>query len=488
MLLHKPAHELSELLKAKEISSQELTEMYINRIEEIEPRFNAYITKTHELARAKAKQVDARRAKGENLHILAGIPMAIKENIQTNGILTTNGSKMLANFIAPYDATIVHKLKNADVVLLGKTNMDEFAMGSTTENSYFGATKNPWDESCVPGGSSGGSAAAVAASEACYAIGSDTGGSIRQPAAFCGIVGLKPTYGRVSKYGITSFASSMEQAGPMTRDVEDCALVAKAISGYDEKDCMTSEVEVPDYQAELGKSIKGLRIGLPKEYFEYGIEKQTKDKVFAAIKKLEDLGAIVEEMSMPHTEYALRAYYLIAPGECSSNMACFDSVRYGFRGGNMLNVSDMSRESRTLAFGRELKKRLMFGTYIQREGMIKDYFLRAQKVRTLIRQDFEVAFKKYDLLVTSTTYAPTYEFGFKQAEPLRVYENDVYTASANLADVPAITIPCGLVDGKPVGMQLIGKWFDELTLFRVAHAFEQATDFHKNTPVIGGCN
>ncbi|WP_227764862.1 Asp-tRNA(Asn)/Glu-tRNA(Gln) amidotransferase subunit GatA [Zhaonella formicivorans] len=479
------AHELREKLIKKEISSVELTNVFYSRIEAVENHIKSYVTFTKERALKKARQIDAMLARGEQTHPLAGIPMALKDNLCTQGVRTTCSSKMLENYIPPYDATVVERLDAAGAVTLGKLNMDEFAMGSSTENSRFFPTCNPWDLERVPGGSSGGPSAAVAAGEAVYSLGSDTGGSIRQPASLCGVVGLKPTYGLVSRYGLVAFASSLDQIGPFTRDVTDCALVLQAIAGHDPMDSTSADLPVPNYQEALIPDVKGLKIGVPKEYFAAGLDPEVEQLVKQAIKKYEELGAIIEETSMPHTEYALPAYYVIAPAECSSNLARYDGVRYGYRDKDAEDIVSMFMKTRDEGFGPEVKRRIMLGTYALSSGYYDAYYLKALKVRTLIKQDFDRAFTKYDVLLTPTTTSVAFKFGEKTDDPLAMYQNDICTVTINLAGVPAISIPCGFSRGLPVGLQLIAKPFGETTLFRAAYAFESVTDYHRQRPQVG---
>ncbi len=479
------AHELHDKLVNKEISSVELTENLYARIDEVEDKVNAYITLDKENALAQAAKVDAKIAAGEKIAPLAGIPGALKDNICTNGLLTTCASKMLANFVPMYDATVITKLRADDAVFLGKTNMDEFAMGSTTKTSYYGVTHNPWNLDCVPGGSSGGSAAAIAAGEAIWTLGSDTGGSIRQPSAFNGCVGLKPTYGRVSRSGGVPFASSLDQIGPITRDVTDAALVMNSICGYDAMDSTSLPVEVPDFTKALRQDVKGLRIGLPKEYFGEGIDPKVKAEISKAVETYKALGAEVVEVSLPHSKYAVAIYYIIAPAEASANFARFDGVRYGYRNMEATTSAEMTTLSRTEGFGYEVRHRLMLGTYVLSSGYYDAYYNKAMQVRTLIRQDFEKAFEQCDVLLTPTS--PVTAFPIDGAmDPLALYALDITTIPANMAGLPGISIPCGFVDGMPVGMQLIGKVLDEETILRAAYTFEQATDFHKVMAPLGG--
>ena len=434
---------------------------------------HAYISLDEEGALRKAEEVDARVARGEEVGVLAGVPVAVKDNICIKGMRTTCASKILENFVSPYDATVVEKLKAADAVFLGKTNLDEFAMGSSTENSYFGPTRNPHDPERVPGGSSGGSAAALAAGEAVLALGSDTGGSIRQPASFCGVVGLKPTYGRVSRYGLVAFASSLDQIGPMARNVRDTALLLNVISGYDPRDSTSAPVEVPDFTKALDEGIEGIRIGLPREYFAEGLEDEVREKVLEAVDILKGEGAEVVEVSLPHTKYAIATYYIVAPAEASSNLARYDGVKYGFRAEGR-DLYEMYCNTRSQGFGEEVKRRIMLGTYTLSAGYYEAYYLKALKVRTLIKQDFEEAFETCDLLATPTSPTVAFRLGEKVADPLTMYLSDVYTVSVNLAGLPGISVPCGSSDGLPVGLQLIGRPFDEETLLRVAHVVERS--------------
>ena len=468
-------HEIGELLNKKEISSLELSQQCLERIANIDGEIKAFLTVTKEQALEKAKIIDEKRSKGESLSPLAGIPMALKDNLCTEGIATTCGSQILHNFVPPYNATVVDKLLGADSVLLGKVNMDEFAMGSSTENSSFFVTKNPWDLNSVPGGSSGGSAAAVASDQAIFALGSDTGGSIRQPAAFCGVVGLKPTYGLVSRYGLVAYASSLDQIGPFTKDVTDTALVLNAIAGHDSLDSTSANIDYPDYTQFLKNDIKGMRIGLPQEYLGEGIDTEVEQKIKEAVKKLEELGAIVEECSLPHTQYAMPAYYIIAPAEASSNLARYDGVRYGYRTEGAEDVLTMFSRTRNEGFGTEVKRRIMLGTYALSSGYYDAYYLKALKVRALIKQDFDQAFNKFDCLLTPTSPSVAFQFGSK-ADPISMYKQDVCTIPINLAGIPALSMPYGLVDNKPVGIQLIGKAFDEGTLLRIAYTLEQNSD------------
>lgn len=479
------AHELHDKLVKKEISSVELTENVYSRIDEVEDKVQAYVTLDKENALAQAAKVDAKIAAGEEIAPLAGIPGAIKDNICTKGLLTTCSSKMLSNVVPIYDAHVITKLRADDAIFTGKTNMDEFAMGSTTETSYFHKTYNPWNLERVPGGSSGGSAAAIAAGEAIWSLGSDTGGSIRQPASFNGCVGIKPTYGRVSRYGCVAFASSLDQIGPITRDVTDAATVLNCICGKDEHDSTSLPVDVPDFTKALRTDVKGLRIGLPKEYYGEGVDAKVKAEIEKAVKKYEELGAEIVDVSLPHTEYAVITYYIIAPAEASANLARYDGVRYGFRASNATSAPEMTRLSRTEGFGPEVRRRIMLGTYVLSSGYYDAYYKKAMQVRTLIRRDFNEAFEKCDVLLTPTSPVVAYPVDGKM-DPLSIYMLDVTTIPVNMAGLPGISIPCGFADGMPVGMQLIGKVLDEETVLRAAYTFEQATDFHKAMAPLGG--
>jgi aspartyl-tRNA(Asn)/glutamyl-tRNA(Gln) amidotransferase subunit A len=480
--LHKlTIHESHELLKKKEISSEELTKALFERIKNVDDKIKAYITLDEERALLKSREVDK---KGDFSNPLTGIPAAIKDNICTKDLKTTCSSKILANFIPPYDATVSARLKTGDVVFLGKTNMDEFAMGSSTENSAFFATRNPWDTSRVPGGSSGGSAAAVAADECIFAIGSDTGGSIRQPAGYCGVVGMKPTYGRVSRFGLVAYASSLDQIGPITKDVTDCALVLNAIAGHDKLDSTSADIPVPDYTESLKPDVTGMKIGIPKEYMGEGIDAEIREAVLEAAKIFEKMGASFEEISLPHTEYALWAYYIIAPAEASSNLARYDGIRYGVRAKDYDDLIDLYKKTRSEGFGAEVKRRIMLGTYALSSGYYDAYYLKAQKVRTLVKRDFDEAFKKYDFILVPIAPTIAFKIGENTDDPLKMYMNDVCTIPVNMAGLPGISLPCGFSQGMPIGLQIIGKPFDEPTILRAAYAFEQATDFHKNKPGI----
>jgi aspartyl-tRNA(Asn)/glutamyl-tRNA(Gln) amidotransferase subunit A len=476
-LWYKPAHELHRMLVRKEISATELANAYLDRLDQVEGKVRAFITFTRELALEQARAVDEKIAQGEAIPPLAGIPMALKDNLCTRGLRTTCASRMLAEWRPPYSATVVERLERQGMVLVGKTNMDEFAMGSSTENSAFFPTRNPWDLERVPGGSSGGSAAAVAASEAVYALGSDTGGSIRQPASFCGVVGLKPTYGRVSRYGLVAFASSLDQIGPLTRDITDCALVLGAIAGHDPRDSTSAPVPVPDYLASLEPdNLKGLRIGLPREYFSQGLDPEVEGVIRRTLRQLEELGAAVEETSLPHTPYALPAYYILAPAEASSNLARYDGVQYGFRS-EASDLLEMYGRTRRLGFGPEVKRRIMLGTYALSAGYYDAYYLKALKVRRLIKEDFDRAFATYHVLATPTSPTVAFRLGEKITDPLAMYLSDLYTIPVNMAGLPGLSVPCGLSSGLPVGLQLIGPPFSEPVLLRVGYAVEKLCGF-----------
>jgi aspartyl-tRNA(Asn)/glutamyl-tRNA(Gln) amidotransferase subunit A len=472
---------LSAGLARKEFSSVELTEHFLGRIERAQPALNAFVTITREKALADARAADGARAAGRGGR-LTGVPLAHKDIFCTDGIRTSCGSKMLDNFVAPYDATVVEKLAGAGTVLLGKTNMDEFAMGSSNETSFYGPVKNPWNLRKVPGGSSGGSAAAVAARLAPAATGTDTGGSIRQPAALVGITGIKPTYGRVSRYGMIAFASSLDQAGIFAPSAEDCAYLLHAMSGFDPRDSTSVDAPVPDYVAELDAPLKGLRIGYLKEFFGPGLEAETGARVQAAIDQYRALGAEVVEVSCPSLPLSVPTYYVVAPAECSSNLSRFDGVRFGHRAANPKDLLDLYKRSRGEGFGDEVKRRIMTGTYVLSAGYYDAYYLQAQKVRTLITQDFRRAFERVDLLVSPTSPTPAFDIGAKVDDPVTMYLNDIYTIGANLAGLPGMSIPCGFVGDLPVGLQLIGPHFAESRLLSAAHAYQRATDFHARVP------
>jgi len=462
-------------IQKRETSATELTESYYKSIESKDPQVGAYLTVCKERAFAKAKEIDALATRGDALPALAGVPVGIKDVLVTSGVRTTAGSKVLGKYVPPYNSTAVSRLEAAGAVVLGKTNCDEFAMGSSNENSAWHPVRNPRDLSRVPGGSSGGSAAAVAANMAVLALGTDTGGSIRQPAAFCGVVGLMPTYGRVSRYGLIAFASSLDHIGPITNTVKDAAIVLSVIAGRDSMDSTSADLPVPDYVSELEKPVHGLRIGVAKEYFGEGLDTEVHLAVEAAIQKLADLGCEIIPVSLPHTKYAVPTYYIVATAEASSNLARYDGVRYGHRASGVRTLSEMYRRTRDEGFGTEVKRRIMLGTYALSAGYYDAYYLKAQKVRSLLAQDFREAFKKVDAIVTPTTPTPAFKLGEKVNDPLSMYLADIYTVTADLAGIPAISVPCGETKEKlPIGLQILGKHFDEGTILRVAHAYEKA--------------
>ena len=477
------AHELHEKLKAREISAVELTQSIYDRIDAVEGQTKGYITLTKELALEGAEAADAGFQRGDEMPPLAGIPTAIKDVVCTKGVLTTCGSQILGDFISPYDATVMTKLHQEGIVMVGKTNMDEFAMGSSTENSAYQTTRNPWDVETIPGGSSGGSAAVVAAGEAICSIGSDTGGSIRQPAALCGVVGMRPTYGRVSRFGLVAFASSLDQIGPFSKDVTDCAIMLNALCGHDPMDSTSANLPVPDFTKSLINDVKGVKLGIPKEYFIAGMDEEVEASVREAIAALQRCGAIVEEISLPHTDYAIAAYYIIAPAEASANLARYDGVRYGSRAADTEELIDMYKQTRSQGFGDEVKRRIMLGTYALSSGYYDAYYLKAQKVRTLIKSDFDKAFEKVDVVVTPTSPTPAFKLGERIADPLQMYLSDVMNTPSSLAGLPGISIPCGFTkSGLPIGLQLLAPPFDEETIMRVAYTFEQNSDHHRKQP------
>lgn len=473
-------------LVKKELTVTDLIDHSLERIRETEPTVRAFLNVYEEEARTAARRLDEQLASGGERGILFGLPAGLKDNLATEGMLTTCASKFLANYKAIYDATVVKKLKTAQSVVVGKLNMDEFAMGGSNENSGFHPTHNPWNPEYVPGGSSGGSAASVAAGQVYFALGSDTGGSIRQPASYCGVVGLKPTYGLVSRYGLVAFASSLDQIGPLAKNVEDAAYVLQAIAGHDPLDSTSLNADIPDYVSALTGDVKGLRIAAPKEYMGSGVDPQVKEAVLRALKVFEGLGAVVEEVSLPHSEYAVAAYYLLASSEASSNLARFDGVRYGVRSDNADNLLDVYYKSRSEGFGAEVKRRIMLGTYALSSGYYDAYYLKAQKVRTLIKQDFDRVFAHYDVVIGPTAPTTAFKLGTQTDDPLTMYLNDILTIPVNLAGIPAISIPCGFSGGLPVGLQIIGKPLDEPTILRAAHAFEQHTEHHKKRPPLAG--
>jgi aspartyl-tRNA(Asn)/glutamyl-tRNA(Gln) amidotransferase subunit A len=479
------AHELLPMIRRKEVTVEEAVTETLRRIAAVDGTIQAYITVAGEQALGKAKEADARLAKGEPARPLEGLPVAIKDNICTKGLRTTSASRYLEDFIPPYDATVVRRLEDAGAIIVGKTNLDEFAMGSSTENSAMFPTRNPWNPKRVPGGSSGGSAAAVIADEAVFALGSDTGGSIRQPASFCGIVGLKPSYGLVSRYGLIGYASSMDQIGPMTRDVRDCALILSAIAGYDPGDSQSYPEELPDYTECLVSDISGITVGVPKEFLEEGLSDTVKDAFMKALDKLEELGARIVEVSLPHSRHALAAYYVISSAEASSNLARLDGVRYGYRASGCEDSASMMAMSRGEGLGPEVKRRIVLGTYVLSAENHEKYFNEALRVRSLIAGDFREVFETCDCLVGPTSPTVAFEAGEKTRDPLEMYLSDVYTVPPNLAGIPGISVPCGFDEEcMPVGLQIMAKQYDEETLLRVAYTFEEATEFHKRRPEI----
>ncbi len=475
--------ELSDRLKQGELSSTGLTEAYLKRIEEVDGKIHAYITVSREEALEQASEADRRIKEGKDVTALTGIPIALKDIFCTRGLRTTCASRILEDFTPPYDATVVKRLKDAGAVILGKLNMDEFAMGSSNENSAFFKTLNPWDTECVPGGSSGGSAAAVAASECAASIGTDTGGSIRQPASCCGVVGLKPTYGRVSRLGMVAFASSLDQAGPLTRCVEDAAIVLNVIAGHDPWDATSIDAPVPDYTDGIGQGIKGMKIGIPGEYFVEGLDGEVDAAVRQAMEVLKDAGAETVDISLPHTEYAISVYYLVATAEASSNLARYDGVKYGLRVDEGRGLLEMYKLTRDRGFGPEVKRRIMLGTYSLSAGYYDAYYRKASQVRTLIKRDFEEAFKVCDLILTPTSPTAAFRLGERMEDPLTMYLSDIFTISCNLAGIPGISLPCGFTSGGlPIGLQLLSRPLEEQTLLRAAYTYEQSTDWHKRRP------
>ena len=475
-------HEAHEKISKKEISSKELLDVTFRRIDDIENKVNSYITLSKDKAYRDAEVIDAKIAKGEKISDLAGIPMAVKDNICTKDVRTTCGSKMLESFVPPYNGEAYERLLKEGAVMIGKTNMDEFAMGSTTENSYYKLTKNPWNLKMVPGGSSGGSAAAVASGEAFYALGSDTGGSIRQPATFCGVVGFKPTYGAVSRYGTVAYAPSLEQVGVLTKDVSDCAIILNHLYGYDEKDSTTLNVKHDNFKNVLKEDIKDLKIGLPKELYSDGIDSEVKDSIKMALKVLESMGAYIEETDLPHSEYALPVYYIVALSEASSSLARFDGIRYGFKADGYKDIDDMYIKSRSGGFGKEAKQRIIFGTHALIDNNYASYYDKALRVRRLIKEDYDRAFKKYDLLITPTYPTAAFKIG-EESNELALYMADLCTVPVNVAGVPAMSVPCGFTDaGMPMGMQIIGKHLGEAKIIRAAYAYEKGTNHSKKRP------
>jgi aspartyl-tRNA(Asn)/glutamyl-tRNA(Gln) amidotransferase subunit A len=487
MSLHKlTLLELQKQFKVGEVTATEIVRAYFLRISQVEPKVRAFVTQAQESSSVQAEALDRKLKEWRKTKPLTGMPLAIKDNICTDGVHTTCSSRMLQSFIPPYDATVVATLRAQDYILLGKTNLDEFAMGSSTENSAFGPSRNPWNLQRVPGGSSGGSAAAVAAEECVAALGSDTGGSIRQPAAFCGVVGLKPTYGRVSRYGLVAFASSLDQIGPITKDVSDAAFLLQAIAGHDPMDSTSVDRSVPDYMKALHKrDLKGLKVGVPVEFFTEGLDPEVEQAVRAAIGELKNLGAEIREIRLPRTDAAVAVYYVIATAEASSNLARFDGVKFGFRAKETKDLLELYMKTRQEGFGPEVKRRIMLGTYVLSAGYYDAYYGKAQAVRTLVCQDFDAAFKEVDLIVTPATPTPAFKLGEKSEDPLQMYLSDIFTISVNLAGLPAIALPCGFSkEGLPIGLQLIGRAFEEETILRAAHAYEQSTQWHRKRPMI----
>ncbi len=487
MSLHKlTLIDLQRKFAAGEVTAMEIVRAYSLRISQVEPKVKAFVTQTQEAACEQAEALDRKLKSWRKTMPLSGMPLAVKDNICTDGVPTTCSSRMLQNFVPPYDATVISKLRAQDYMLLGKTNLDEFAMGSSTENSAFGPSRNPWSLQCVPGGSSGGSAAAVAAEECVAALGSDTGGSIRQPAAFCGVVGLKPTYGRVSRYGLVAFASSLDQIGPITKNVSDAAFLLGVIAGHDPLDSTSIDRPVPDYLKALQKrDLKRLRVGVPVEFFTEGLDPEVDRTVRSAIEELSHLGAEVKEIRLPRTDAAVAVYYVVATAEASSNLARFDGVKFGFRAKETKDLLDLYIKTRQEGFGPEVKRRIMLGTYVLSAGYYDAYYGKAQAVRTLVCQDFEAAFKEVDVIVTPTTPTPAFKLGEKSEDPLQMYLSDIFTISVNLAGLPAISLPCGFSKaGLPIGLQLIGRAFEEETVLRTAHAYEQSTQWHQKNPTI----
>ncbi len=477
----KTLSELSNLLNSKEISSLELTQYYLDRIAKYDQKLNSYVTITDELAIAQAKAADALRAEG-NATRLTGLPYAHKDIFCTKDVRTACGSKMLDNFIAPYDATVTSKLAEAGMVMLGKTNMDEFAMGSSNETSFYGPVRNPWHTDYVPGGSSGGSVAAIAGGLAPCATGTDTGGSIRQPASFTNLTGLKPTYGRVSRWGMIAFASSLDQAGPLGRTAEDCALLLEAMAGFDEKDSTSVAEPIPDYCAGLNNSLAGLKVGLPKEFFSADLDSEVADKIHAVAEELKNLGAELVEIHLPSAKLAIPAYYVVAPTECSSNLSRYDGVRYGYRCQDPKNLEDMYKRSRSEGFGAEIKRRLLIGTYVSSAGFYDAYYLQAQKIRRLIRDEFVTAFNEVDVILGPTTPGTAFKLGEKSSDPVSMYLSDLYTAATNLAGLPGLAMPAGFIKGLPIGAQLTGNYFAEMKLLNIAHQHQQVSDWHTQLP------
>ncbi|OOM11391.1 Asp-tRNA(Asn)/Glu-tRNA(Gln) amidotransferase subunit GatA [Clostridium saccharobutylicum] len=476
------AHELKEIIAKKEASVEEVTKAHLDKVENVDSKVDAFLYVAKEEALKDAKALDEKLNKGEELGILGGVPLGIKDNISVKNMQNTCASKILQGYISPYDATVSENVKSQGGVILGKLNMDEFAMGSSTENSAFKITRNPWDLDRVPGGSSGGSAAAVAAKEVPLALGTDTGGSVRQPASFCGIVGLKPTYGRVSRSGVVAYGSTLDQVGTLGRDVKDCALLTQAIAGVDHRDFTTVDIEVPNYLDSLKEDIKGKKIAIPTEFFKDGLDENVKKAVYDALKVFEANGAEIKEVSLPLADYAISAYYLVACAEASSNLARFDGVRYGHRSANAEDATDLYYKSKNEGFGKEVKKRIMLGTYALSAGYYDAYYKKALKVRNLIKGEFDEIFKNFDAIISPTAPTPAYKIGEKTNNALEMYLGDIYTVPVNIAGIPAISLPCGIANGLPVGMQIMGNYFKEDTLFNLAYSYEKSTNWHEMHP------
>lgn len=476
------AHELKEIIAKKQASVEEITKSHLDKIENVDSKVDAFLYVAKEEAMNQAKDLDEKLSRGEDLGLLGGVPLGIKDNISVRGMQNTCASKILEGYISPYDATVSEKVKAEGGIIIGKLNMDEFAMGSSNENSAFKITKNPWDLERVPGGSSGGSAAAVASKEIPIALGTDTGGSVRQPASFCGIVGLKPTYGRVSRNGVVAYGSTLDQVGTLGRDVKDCALLTQTIAGVDNRDFTTVDINVPNYLDSLNTDIKGKKIAVPSEFFKEGLDKDVKKAVYDALKVFEENGAEVKEVSLPLADYAIAAYYLVACAEASSNLARFDGVRYGHRTENPEDAVDLYFKSKSEGFGKEVKKRIMLGTYALSAGYYDAYYKKALKVRNLIKRDFDNIFKEFDAIISPTAPTPAYKIGEKTANALEMYLGDIYTVPVNISGIPAISLPCGLSNGLPVGMQIMGNYFKEDTLFNLAYSYEQSTKWHEMHP------
>ena len=476
------AHELKKLITDKQVSVEDIAKAHLDRINNVDEKVGAFLYVAQNEALQKARELDLKISKGENLGILGGVPVGIKDNISVKGMQNTCASKILEGYTAPFDATVTKNIKNADGLILGKLNMDEFAMGSSTENSAFKIARNPWDLERVPGGSSGGSAISVSSCEVPLSLGTETGGSVRQPASLCGIVGLKPTYGRISRSGVVAFGSTLDQVGTMGRDVEDCALLTQAISGLDSKDFTTADIKVQDYSKSLTKDLKGKKIGIPKEFFAEGLDENVRKSVEQAIKVLEENGAEVKECSLSLSDYSLATYYIIACAEASSNLARFDGIRYGHRAKNFKDAIDIYVQSRNEGFGDEVKRRIMLGTYVLSAGYYDAYYKKALKVRNLIKGEFDKVFKEFDAIVSPTTPTTAFKIGEKKDNVLEMYLSDIYTVPVNIAGIPAISVPCGMVNGLPVGLQIMGNYFREDLLFNIAYSYEQSTDWHKRFP------